>query len=618
MTFSILHFFKYILFASLEIKMKKSISFQLISDVSVLITSNPPSHVKIVVEAIREICPDVSVMQTKNRCVIDLNVYDEIKDDIKGLEPEYSISLIPSYVKDFSNTSLAAKPYCRAYKPLCYDKLFEYQKEGFKRGIQQNGRIFLADEMGLGKSIQSIAILDYFKKWTEIKSIVICPSILKENWKREIIKWTNISENEIQTIFKVKEVISRKKSIFIIAYDLFVRREIDFRKLGINFAIVDEVHYLKNRKSKRAKKIAPFLSKMKYLVLLSGTPATSRVDELFIPLNILEPKIFPLYFPFSKRYCEGKKGRFGWESLGKSNTEEMNYIFNKMAVRRLKKDVLQDLPSKIRESLFVEIPPSKKKIMEDLFEELREMNNELRRNQSKTKYTSELFFKRNAKISELYRASADAKKKGVFEVISNELECGSQKFIVFSHHMIILDGIEECIKKYTSKNTKLCKWVRIDGKTPQNQRQRKIDTFLSDPSMRVAILGLQACNAGLNIAGVNKMIFAELSWNPSTLIQAEDRIHRIGATGNAVMYSYILAKNTYDEKLYEMLQLKFKNLSKTIDLNHNNLDGFSTHTTQNLETTFEDDEDATLVQTLVTDFNETIENEPPPKKLKFI
>lgn len=186
--------------------------------------------------------------------------------------------------------------------------LFPYQREGVERAIQCNGRLFLCDEMGLGKSLQSIAVSDYYAT-PETKQLVVCPSYLRHNWKREYETWTDIDPTKIQLIMKTKTPLDPNASHVVISYDLAVRKIAEIAAVKWTTVVVDECHYVKSRKAKRTKALTPVLQKAEHLLLLSGTPALSRPEELFSQLHALLPRTFKAFSKFAFRYCDFKQSR---------------------------------------------------------------------------------------------------------------------------------------------------------------------------------------------------------------------------------------------------------------------------------------------------------------------
>uniref|UniRef100_A0A3P8TFZ4 SWI/SNF-related matrix-associated actin-dependent regulator of chromatin subfamily A-like protein 1 n=1 Tax=Amphiprion percula TaxID=161767 RepID=A0A3P8TFZ4_AMPPE len=162
-----------------------------------------------------------------------------------------------------------------------------------------------------------------------------------------------------------------------------------------------------------------------------------------------------------------------------------------------------------------------------------------------------------------YNHTADAKLQAIMEYIIDMLECGREKFLVFAHHKLVLDHITAELGK---KNVP---FIRIDGATPSAERQQRCEKFQFSTKTCVAVLSITAANMGITLHAADLVIFAELFWNPGVLIQAEDRVHRIGQTSNVNVH-YLVAKGTADDHLWPMIQEKM-NVLEQVGLSESNL-----------------------------------------------
>ena len=327
--------------------------------------------------------------------------------------------------------------------------IFPYQRAGIERAIRRGGKLFFADEMGLGKSLQSIAVLAYYSETSTTKQLIVCPSYLRLNWQRELGMWTDLAPASIQVIFKTKVPIDvEAHDTVIISYDLAVRKIAEIQRIQWCTIVCDESHYLKTRNAKRTKMLTPVLRRAKHLMLLSGTPALSRPSELYSQLHTLYPRVFSKWSPFAFRYCDMKKTVFGWDSSGASNLDELNIVLRNVMVRRLKKDVLSQLPSKMRETLEITLKKKELTEMQPLFDQLATLNTELRAVRSATDADRLKVFERQALVSELFRKTCAAKIPAVSEYVLNLAErSDNHQHILFAHHHSMLDALEAvCIE----------------------------------------------------------------------------------------------------------------------------------------------------------------------------
>lgn len=525
------------------------------------------------------------------------NLVDHARGEVFTLEqavklPRDQFQRLPySYKKMFESFHDFA-PLTLVNKPLQLNNvidtaLYDYQREDVKRVVyHMNGRALLAMAMGTGKTISSIAITDHFRnsKANQGKTkglLVICPSYLRHNWQRELVKWNYCKEEEILLVMKTKDIeqdpdVLRTTPVVVVSYDLIVRNFPLFRQISWFMIIVDESAYLKNRETKRVRTIGTYLkAKSQYVLLLSGTPALNCPRELFVQLNILYPAYFPDYFDFSIRYCEGHRDYFGWNDRGSCKEKELNYILNQLMVRRLKKDVLKNLPKKQRQKVFLDVKITRS--MQKNASKLQALNDELRSISAidpDAPHYQKRFKERNTLISKMFTELSYVKKGVAMNFVEDlreeKAKTDHPKIILFAHHQHVLDSLEEmCAKRSWN-------YIRIDGTTAANNRQNRVDSFVDkDSGVDFAILSIKACNTGLNFTPVTTMVFVELLYEISTHLQAEDRINRIGALEDANMeYYYLVGTDTIDEKIFKSVGRKFKVLQKIFD-DGNDVDGFN-------------------------------------------
>ncbi|NWR69179.1 SMAL1 protein, partial [Centropus unirufus] len=420
--------------------------------------------------------------------------------------------------------------------------LMPFQREGVNFAILRNGRLLLADDMGLGKTIQAICIAAYYRK--EWPLLVVTPSSVRFTWAEAFHRWLpSLSPDSTNVIVTGKDNLTASL-INIISFDLLSKMD---RQLKSTFhvVIVDESHFLKNIKTARCRAAMPLLKAAKRVILLSGTPAMSRPAELYTQIAAVQPAFFPQFHSFGLRYCDAKKMPWGWDYSGSSNLTELKILLEEsIMIRRLKSDVLSQLPAKQRKMVVVAPEGISAKTKAALAAEAKKMAKGYK-NKQQEKEALLLFYNR----------TAEAKIHSVVEYIVELLESGNDKFLVFAHHKIMLDAIvAELEKKHVD-------YIRIDGSTPSAERQSLCQTFQFSEKKIVAVLSLTAANMGLTLSAADLVVFAELFWNPGILIQAEDRAHRIGQT-SSVNVHYLVAKGTADDYLWPMIQEKIKVLGE--------------------------------------------------------
>ncbi|KAI3383223.1 hypothetical protein SNEBB_010758 [Seison nebaliae] len=481
-----------------------------------------------------------------------------------------------------------------------FEKLMPFQKETVRKAIKLHGKILIADDMGLGKTIQSLAISLYYReKWP---LLIICPSSVRYSWFDAIKVWcssiltdmsitdktsnsgtstvtsysnrTRISRkldsdlidnwNEIvQIITTGKDVRNRigvdnsRIKIYLISYDMMVNVKDDLiRMIGTSpkIIIADESHYMKSLKSNRTKTITSYLKKCDHIILLSGTPALSRPAELFPQIHVLCPKLFSSFHDFGVRYCGAVQTKWGWNYSKSSNLDELQNLLNQHClIRHTKSEVLQQLPEKIRERVIMD-----SSLIDFSSETLQRSKNQFEKKKSDNK---KLETEKRTEFLEFYRETAVAKIDALKKFFKETLETEGENIIIFAHHQLILDELEEFIK---DKNFP---YMRIDGKTSSKKRYDNVEWFQKpSDNMKIALLSITAANSGISLTSATVVYFAEMFWNPGVLLQAEDRVYRIGQK-NSVFIRYLIAEKTADESLWRLLEYKLYTL-KSVGLSN--------------------------------------------------
>ncbi|KAF3326092.1 SWI/SNF-related matrix-associated actin-dependent regulator [Carex littledalei] len=489
--------------------------------------------------------------------------------EVNKLEPLVQRALIAaSSVKDLRDLYVRMPSHVES-------KLLDFQKEGVRFALQHGGRVLIADEMGLGKTLQAIAIAACLNDTWPV--LVISPSSLRLHWASAIQHWLNIPSSDILVVmpqsggsnrlgFRLVFSNSRKEiyldGVFnIISYDVVPKLSETLLKCHFKTVIADESHFLKNAQAKRTTAAVPILKKAEHAILLSGTPALSRPIELFKQLEALYPEVYKNVHEYGNRYCKG--GHFGMYQ-GASNHDELHNLMKAtVMIRRMKKDVLPELPMKRRQQVFLELSEKDMKQIRALFRELEAVKLSIESGDSEEKIAS-LKLTQRSLINKIYINSAEAKIPAVLDYLGTviEAEC---KFLIFAHHQPMMDSIHQFLQK------KKVGCIRIDGSTPASTRQALVNDFQDKEDIKAAVLSIKAGGVGLTLTAASTVIFAELSWTPGDIIQAEDRAHRIGQVSSVNIY-YLLANDTVDDIIWDVVQSKLENLGQMLDGQEKTLD----------------------------------------------
>eukprot|EP00074_Homo_sapiens_P084794 XP_016859717.1 SWI/SNF-related matrix-associated actin-dependent regulator of chromatin subfamily A-like protein 1 isoform X2 [Homo sapiens] len=426
--------------------------------------------------------------------------------------------------------------------PKLVSNLMPFQRAGVNFAIAKGGRLLLADDMGLGKTIQAICIAAFYRK--EWPLLVVVPSSVRFTWEQAFLRWLpSLSPDCINVVVTGKDRLTAGL-INIVSFDLLSKLEKQL-KTPFKVVIIDESHFLKNSRTARCRAAMPVLKVAKRVILLSGTPAMSRPAELYTQIIAVKPTFFPQFHAFGLRYCDAKRMPWGWDYSGSSNLGELKLLLEEaVMLRRLKSDVLSQLPAKQRKIVVIAPGRINARTRAALDAAAKEMTTKDKTKQQQ-KDALILFFNR----------TAEAKIPSVIEYILDLLESGREKFLVFAHHKVVLDAITQELER------KHVQHIRIDGSTSSAEREDLCQQFQLSERHAVAVLSITAANMGLTFSSADLVVFAELFWNPGVLIQAEDRVHRIGQTSSVGIH-YLVAKGTADDYLWPLIQEKIKVLAE--------------------------------------------------------
>ena len=432
-------------------------------------------------------------------------------------------------------------------------------------------RVLIADEMGLGKTITSLAVMTHhIASWP---LLILCPASLRHTWPAEIEKFLpSLPTSAVYVVsgFDDADFYSNPNKrnrikIVVATYSLLQNRSAAARVLEdfhFRCVIADESHNLKERTSQRCKLAMPLLMRAEHVCLLSGTPALARPVELWAQLHSLAPRVFGSYTAFTKKFCNARRGRFGWDVKGVSNSDELHALLKNYMIRRLKSDVLHDLPPKQRTILPIKVSAEHAAKCRTLIQDMdaaRVSVDELVGTEAESAH-----FEARKLFMEAYQASGLAKAQAVSEYLLDWLAgSGTQKILVFAHHKEVLDTLEQAV----SRKMKGVGHMRIDGSVPSAERAARVRKFQTNARIRVALLSVTAAGVGLTLTAASSVLFSELFWTPGVLAQAEDRAHRIGQV-NSVNVMYCVVKDrdiSIDMKLWAMLSRKVGTLGRVID-----------------------------------------------------
>jgi len=575
------------------------VTFQLISRQQFLVEAPFNSQM---IEIFKTI-PSRTYDAAKRKWVFALNDHKLLLERMDPLLSSCEIHPLPNFVLQIFRTASAERNIPEVdisnIDPKLFGALMPFQHQSVYFGVSLNGRVLIADDMGLGKTLQALALAHYYlQDWP---LLIVTPSSMKYSWNEAIQVWLpSVPLHHIQVLATGRDYIDKEIAVTICSYDLLSRKSKELSEIKYKVIIFDESHLLKSNRSQRAKGATSVSAHSKRVILLSGTPALSRPEELYSQIQILENKPFAGFHAFGLRYCGGKQTNFGWNYQGATNMTELQLILEeKYMIRRLKTEVLSQLPSKQRQMIVLD-PCSIKSNTKSMQSKASCMNDTVGKG-----------IERRGALLSYYSESSKAKSKAVCDYITDLLRAG-KKFLCFAHHTSLMQDISDCIYGQSVE------YIRIDGRITAEERKKLCDDFQMKDNVRVAVLSITAASTGLTLTAANLVVFAELFWNPGVLTQAEDRAHRIGQQ-DSVVVQYLVAKGTADDYLWPLVQQKLDVLSKAGLSKDNFHDAGTTHLTNSKQNSIPDFLEALALEE-VGDLAEIAEDrgasEPESKRAK--
>ncbi len=431
-----------------------------------------------------------------------------------------------------------------------------YQKIGFRwlktMDLCGFGGI-LADDMGMGKSIQIISLLlDEKENGTSSRktSLIVAPSSILYNWENEIkmfgnsIKYALVLGNKEQRV----EMLSNSDTyeLLITSYEM-LKRDIElYKDKKFRFEIIDEAQYIKNHTTDSAKAVKKINAETRFA--LTGTPVENRLSELWSIFDYLMPGFLYSYTKF--------KEKFETPIIKHGRSEELkglNRLTNPFILRRLKKDVLKELPDKIESNVYTKMEGEQLKLYTALRERLREsINNDEFHNEG-LRVLAELTKLREVCCQpslcfENYEGES-AKLETCMELIRDGV-ASNHKILLFSQFTSMFPYIKE---RLTEENFT---FYELTGSTSKEKRNYLVNSFNNDKT-NVFLISLKAGGTGLNLTGADMVIHYDPWWNIAAQNQATDRAYRIGQTNDVLVFKLIM-KDTIEEKILRLQEFKEK------------------------------------------------------------
>ena len=435
--------------------------------------------------------------------------------------------------------------------------LFNYQKWGIKCGLYVGDGFLIGDQPGLGKSIQSLGIAKDRMNRGEVRNcLIVCPASLKYNWRDEVTKFLGMEALVIghkckNSQEREKHWIAEGYPFKIVNYELVARdlycepkkkdNRISCAKAvlsSFDLVIFDEIQYLKHHSSART--LACRTLQAKYRIGLSGTPIDGRLEEIHSIFQILKPGLFVSKQKFMERYAE--YDYFG-AVKGYHHIKEVSDKIAPYYLRRLKEEVLKDLPPKLHQDLHVELSAQNMKAYKDLVKKKNEITEEAS--------AAELLIRARQFLDfpEILGLHNSSDKYAVFKELLDELvKENHQKVIVFSQYTNTIYWI---VKNLESEY----KGIQvIDGSVGSEERQEICKRFNADDKYNILVMSDAGCT-GLNLPAAHACIMYTDAFSPAVMLQREDRCHR-ATTKHSVMIYRFITDGTIEEHVRDILAKK--------------------------------------------------------------
>lgn len=388
----------------------------------------------------------------------------------------------------------------------------EYQRDGIGWLVEQcqaSGAALLADEMGLGKSAQAIVAAEVLRQGADNLTLIVCPAMVKRHWESQITRW------------EYPGVASVTSGCWaVMGYEEFRTAVAKGSAPPADGLILDEVHYLSNPKAQRTKAVTQWLatqSPRPWVIGLSGTPMTSRPRDLHSPLDILHPGRWGKAYTFQARYCNGRKEKIPgpggtemevWVADGVSRPEELAARLRAVMLRRTKAEVAHELPTLSRQIMEIDLPVK------------------ARRQLAKAAKASQDL---GGSLQGLLSMGEAHKIEAATELARDILANGGRPLLLTT-------------RKETAQT--LAKELGCPAVTGEDSADTRRAALLAGGAAGVATI--YSVQVGIDLLEFTSIIMVGLDWTPSTLLQAEARLHRLGQQQHVTIH-YLIGMGTLDE-----------------------------------------------------------------------
>lgn len=503
--------------------------------------------------------------------------------------------------------------------------LMPYQAVGVAYALARRD-VLIADEMGLGKTIQAIGVVNalhsthrgnhgdhdstsrFHPKTIALASqsggpsqgvdgssgisrvLIVCPASLRLNWKAEWTKWsvgrirplvvTDTWFRGIELIPGLMEAVSTLPPVAVIlSYAGMKKHKAAIDRVAWDVAIFDEAHALKNHDTQQSKAVFGYYARVpnhpkhqppieaKKRIFLTGTPIVNKPEELWPMLHSIDPTglgadrrdYFNRYVdpPLPPRML-GDISKWISDTTKWRRADLHARLVNSVMIRRLKADVLTDLPPKRRQMVLLDVAgadrvlAAERSALSAVAKKRAEL--ELLPHEEAVKALAGWRGASMAEIARIRHETAVAKIPAMCDHILTMLD-GYSKIVVFAHHHDVLDALKEIVPTAT---------VSLDGRNSDKEKDNAVKRFQEEAGVRLFVGGLRAAGLGITLTAASAVAFAELDWTPAAMVQAEDRMHRIGQR-QSVHVQHLVLDESIDCHMSRILIAKAEMIDAIVD-----------------------------------------------------
>ncbi len=476
----------------------------------------------------------------------DLKIHPVAAHALEDLASEAETSSTPKWKRHLKKLR-ELEQFQAALPTTLQAELRPYQHEGFQwlaRLAHWGVGACLADDMGLGKTVQTLALL--LTRASDGPAIVVAPTSVTRNWIREIQRFTPTLRPHLFGPGDRQEMIDwlGPFDVLLCTYGLLPNEIDKLHTVTWNTIVLDEAQIIKNSLTKRSK--AAMKLKGGFRIITTGTPVENDLSELYTLFQFLNPGLLGSRQRFHVRFADPIQKREDFRARNR-----LKKLITPFILRRLKQQVLEDLPPRTDIVLSVEMSPEEVTFYEALrrqaVESLTQKENDDSAGERSLRILAEITRLRRAcchpKLIEPQAAPASSKLTLFAETLENILT-NQHKALVFSQFVDHLAILREHLEQQGVH------YLYLDGQTPAKQRQERVDAFQAGKA-DVFLISLRAGGTGLNLTAADYVIHMDPWWNPAVEDQASDRAHRIGQRRPVTVYR-LVTRNTIEEKIVEL------------------------------------------------------------------